>query len=451
MADTRGRMAAGEEQRKQALLQGPIRRIQRRMNLEVWAHGLIAPAWCAATGAALYRLVLRVHAPLAALAFLALAAAYWVVRTRPRLLTLSQAAVLADRGAQAGGLLLTRLEVPVGAWELALNERVRRVRPPAVALRRPLSHLALALAFTVLVLLLPLPAPASRHVNAAAATKLAQVESLAETLAREVPLGDDVRAELERLAAELSEGNFGAADWEAADGVEAALQKQAAAVAAELARAAEAARALEEGLAARQGAESLRAQEEELERALMALGSGQQAGTGQQDGRTPGQQDGGSKEGKPGTRPDSGRSPGEVSALRRALEQRQQQLAQGRDGRDGVPREGAGSREGREGRSSKKGKYGAGPGRGGGPRPLTFSGNEELHPERLKFAPLPEGQGGETGELWGLRGADPQPDMEASRGGPPGTVAEGESSPGQRWGPLLPRNRELVQRYFESP
>ncbi len=128
--------------------------------------------------------------------------------------------MLADRSANAGGLLLTRLERPVGDWELSVNQFARAVKPPEVQWRRPVGALLGALLFLVVGFLLPLPAPCARPINAAAAAKVAAVQAKAEALAKEEPLGAPMEEELRRLAEEVAEGRFDAGDWEAADGLE---------------------------------------------------------------------------------------------------------------------------------------------------------------------------------------------------------------------------------------
>src|SRR5438445_8332230 len=120
-------MPAGEEVRKNALVLARVRRVQRRLNAEVWLNAAVAPAWAAATGIALFRLVVRQYTPLAAVALALAGLALWTWRARRRLVPLSSAAVIADRQSGAGGLLLTRLEGPLGEWELTLNDRVRQV------------------------------------------------------------------------------------------------------------------------------------------------------------------------------------------------------------------------------------------------------------------------------------------------------------------------------------
>jgi hypothetical protein len=87
-------------------------------------------------------------------------------------------------------------------------------------------------------------------------------------------------------------------------------------------------------------------------------------------------------------------------------------------------------------------------GRGGESQPLVFGEEAEMDPDRLAFKPLPKGQGGEAGELWGLQAADPQPHGEGPGRAPQGSHAQGDTTAGHSAQPLLPRNRELVKRYF---
>jgi hypothetical protein len=78
-----------------------------------------------------------------------------------------------------------------------------------------------------------------------------------------------------------------------------------------------------------------------------------------------------------------------------------------------------------------------------------FGDEAEMDAERLAFQPLPQGQGGEAEELWGLRAAEPVTrEGPAPAGGGQGPGAQGEATAGHSGAPLLPRNRELVKRYF---
>jgi hypothetical protein len=72
-----------------------------------------------------------------------------------------------------------------------------------------------------------------------------------------------------------------------------------------------------------------------------------------------------------------------------------------------------------------------------------------MDPDRLKFQPLPPGQGGEASELWGLKAADPRHEgVTVMPSGARGPGVQGDATPGYSTGPLLPRNRDLVKRYF---
>jgi hypothetical protein len=466
-------MAVSEERRFQALVLAPVRRVQRRLNAVLWAEAGVAPVWAAATGCVLARLLLRDAAPWVLPVPLLAAGAWWLLRARARSVSLTQAAVMADRSAGAGGLLLTRLERPVGEWELSANQFARAVRMPPVRWKRPAGALLAALGFLAVGFLLPLPARHSRPANAAAAAKVAAVQAKAEALAREEPLGAPMEEELRRLSAEVAEGRFDAADWEAADSVEKSLEARAAKAAAELAAASQAARELEESLDAASGAEAAAREREALENALMALGhdnaaqsqQGQEGnGQGGQGSGGAGARDGGtgsaqSQQGSGSGRSGARGSRDEVANLREALERRQRELEQrfgqgnGKGSRRGEGQgegdgEGQGQRGGHASRQVGKGGKGAAPGRGGESQPLVFGEKAEMDPERLAFKPLPQGQGGEAQGLWGLKSADPEKREGGGGGGGQGTSAQGDAEAGHSAGPLLPRNRELVKRYF---
>ncbi|MBS1153672.1 MAG: hypothetical protein H6Q89_5370, partial [Myxococcaceae bacterium] len=82
---------------------------------------------------------------------------------------------------------------------------------------------------------------------------------------------------------------------------------------------------------------------------------------------------------------------------------------------------------------------------------LVFGGQAEIDPDRLKFQPLPQGQGGdEPGELWGLKAANPKKNSQGGAAAGSGSSATGEQAPGNRDGQLLPRNRALIQKYFDN-
>jgi len=495
-------MAASEERRFQALVLAPIRRVQRRLNAVAWAEAGIVPVWATATACVLARLLLREAVVWALPLLLSVGAGVWFWRGRSRGVSLEHAAVLADRSANAGGLLLTRLERSVGAWELAVNQLAGAVKLPRVDWRRPCAALMGAVLFAGAGFLLPMPAPRGRPVNAAAAAKVAAVQAQAEALAREEVLEEAVADELRRLAEEVAEGRFDSGDWEAVDALEQRLAEQAAEAAAQLARASHAARDLEEALGASGSAEAATREREALERALMALeggadGEGESRGgeprapeagaTAQGEGErasAQGQQGGRSGEASARAREQASGSPDQLASLRESLDRRRQSLEnrfdssgqnrsesqarraeRGRGGQgargSGSPRmgagEGSGEGEGQEGEgqgtrahASRGVRQGAGASRGGESQPLVFGGEAEMDPERLAFEPLPPGQGGdESGELWGLRAADPRRQAgPAGTGGAQGTRARGAATEGPGAEPLLPRNRDMVKRYF---
>lgn len=72
-----------------------------------------------------------------------------------------------------------------------------------------------------------------------------------------------------------------------------------------------------------------------------------------------------------------------------------------------------------------------------------------MDPDRLKFEPLPPGQGGDAEELFGMRAANPQKSQSGVTGGTSG-AASGTQARGNDDGALLPRNRQLIKRYFDS-
>ena len=377
--------------------------------------------------------------------------------------------MLADRSANAGGLLLTRLERPVGEWELAVNQFARAVKPPEVPLARPVGALLGALLFLAVGFLLPLPrADARVHINARAAAKVAAVQAKAEALAKEEPLGSPMEEELRRLAEEVAEGRFDAADWEAADGLEQAQSPSAPP------------RPPPSSRGASEAAPSWRSAGRRWrrgERGPRARGAGARARCALTDGRgRPGRTArasrrgegragtartvraresggaGGSRTGSGGTgwrsRAPSSQGSGKTASAKArrqpldpglrspapALEQRpaaarRTASARATPAAGGAPAsssrrtgpgpgpEGArarakgrararvrpGSRAQGSQHASHRGKGGAGVGRGGESSPLVFGGEAEMDPDRLKFQPLPEGQGGEADELWGLQ------------------------------------------------
>ena len=164
-------MSEREDRRPPSLLLASVRRVRRRLHTVRFAEAALLPLWAAATGCVLARLVLRDLSVWAFPPQVLAAGGWWVLRARARRVPLAHAAVLADRSAGAGGLLLTRLERPVGEWELAANQFARAIVPPPIAWRRPVGALLAALLFLAVGLGLPLPTRPVRPPNAAAAAK----------------------------------------------------------------------------------------------------------------------------------------------------------------------------------------------------------------------------------------------------------------------------------------
>jgi hypothetical protein len=81
---------------------------------------------------------------------------------------------------------------------------------------------------------------------------------------------------------------------------------------------------------------------------------------------------------------------------------------------------------------------------------LVFGGDAEMDPNRLKYEALPEGNGGEADELFGLRAANPKPNQNGQVSPATGRGASGDQAAGYDEGAMRPRNRALVQRYFDS-
>ena len=164
----------------------------------------------------------------------------------------------------------------------------------------------------------------------------------------------------------------------------------------------------------------------------------------------------------------------QADQLRRALEQRRQQLSnsfgQGnrQSGAGGQKQSGAGRQRG-QGRGGENGTESGStgldpnakghasrqvdPSAGHGPgedTPLVFGDDAELEPNRLKFEALPKGNGGEAEELYGLKAANPRTGRQPLSGGTSSGAAAGEQAPGNGEAPMLPKNRALIQRYFDT-
>ncbi len=86
----------------------------------------------------------------------------------------------------------------------------------------------------------------------------------------------------------------------------------------------------------------------------------------------------------------------------------------------------------------------------GGDTPLVFGDSAEMDPERLKFEALPKGNGGEGEELFGLRAANPKVGRQALNPGTSSGAQSGDQAPGNGEQPMLPKNRALIEKYFDT-
>ncbi len=476
-------MAAGEQRRLSAV-RSRIGRVQRRLNLELWVKTLPVPVWVGATVWAVVHLFLPWPAwPVVATVAIAVIATTTAL-TQPKRVSTSQAAVIADREVNAGGLLLTRLEVPVGPWELGLNQQLKSLRAPPLRVARPLAWALAGVGFGLAIGALPQAPTPTPRVSTVAATHVDRLEDKIEALAAESPTPESLATELARLQNEVAQGTFDDTDWEAADSLDHTLDQKAELAAAALANAERAAAQFAEALAHAQGEHAATQERDELERALMQLSDGQalqnaleQQGTDPDHAGRPSEGDGpntndatgspkpneGSQQPPKASKTSAKASAASAQALRQALQRRRERLAQSLGqphsasaglqsgpGQPGPPSDAPGS--GHPGGSSRDDEAGKpGGGGGGASRPIQFGDEAPIAPERLEFAPLPEGHGGdEPGTLYGLQGLDPRPNGRRPVLGGSGEGARGDQGTGFHSGPLLPRNRALVERYFHS-
>jgi hypothetical protein len=177
--------------------------------------------------------------------------------------------------------------------------------------------------------------------------------------------------------------------------------------------------------------------------------------SGAQASNQPVGKDGAAGTGKPG----HGQSAGDLKALRQTLQKRREQLAQkfpgaGQRGSpqsgpptDGIAREDHGTDQ--HSRSDSPEGSG-GNGRGWAPpAPHRFGEETQVQEDRLRLVQLNHSKKGhEPGELWGLVSARPSQTQDAPVSAPSGHGAGDETAPGPRGGPVPPRFRDLVQRYF---
>lgn len=398
--------------------------LRRRLNFEVFLDALVVPVWVSAGVFAASRLVL----PMGAVAVLALGLVASMVRAgtvvRRRGWTDEQAAVVLDRLAGSGGLLLTLREKPGRAWESRLDEHLRTVKPPALQVRRPLGALVGAVAFAAASLLVPVPERAEATPNTAAVTQLEKLELDQQTLAEEEALPEGIDEAIAKLREELEAGRFDATDWEASDTARETLQEAGQRRAGSLAEAEEAARRLSEALAKNAKEEAIAREREGLEKALAGV---------EREGAE-------GKAGKPGTA-----SQKELQELREALNRRrgslEKQFGKGRPAKAG---------SGRAGKKQRSGK--GGPAHGAAEdTPLRFGDELPVQTERLGFEALEKSRPGEEpGALWGLSSGVPETRDDVPLASPTGQARGHDDTPGVRDTTVPPRHRDTVRRYFDS-
>jgi len=464
-------MAAGEERRRIAVL-SRVGRVQRRLNIEVWLRALVAPLWVGVTVLVLAQVFSPFGLTAVVVGLVCVVSTVTVIQAWPRRISLREAAVVADRQAGSGGLLLTRLETPVGEWELGLNQQLKSLTMPKVRWRESGRWVLLAVLFAIAGFFVPKVQYPAKTLNAAAASRVDQLADKVEALAKEELMPEAIDNELARLQAELDRGAFDATDWEAADSLDQALNEKAASAAGDLSAAEQAAANLAKSLSQAQAIEKAAEDKAALEDALMKLGeSPGSASPSQQPGET-------GKDGQPKKEP-APSTAASADALREALAKRREALAKsfGQKAGKGSPQPGTsasskpgGSKGHGKGKGEKNGEgSGDGTGEGAGkghasrgakggaghgdapPAELVFGEEAQMDPDRLKLEALPQGHGGdEPGELLGLRAANPTAHDPVPRSPATGASAAGAQAAGHREGPLLPRNRALIDRYFQS-
>jgi len=434
--------------------------LRRHLNAERFVRNSVAPVWTAAAAFAAWRLLGGPHVPFAG-AILAMGAvvATLVLHRRTRW-SESDARILLDRLAGAGGLSLALAEVPGPEWEPVLESRLALAKLPPRDLGKPLGILAGAAVFCVVAMLLPKPIARVASPHAAASSHVAQAAEKAKPLEEENALEVALAAELERLKQEAEEGHFDASDWASLDAVNEALSQSAAQRAADLAAAEAAARDLADALSERADEETKTEAQEALENALTRL-AGYKSGGQELSGNEAQQAMAELKAKMASQSPEQAAAA--ARAMAKALEARRQavekgqaqpaQYASGSRGRQGQ-RQGSGQGQGQGKEGQGEGKEGEGdkPGSGGisrgpGAAPLTFGEEVPVHAERLSIAQLESPAPGDMGQLIGMTLGAPVP----GEGAPTpslGTAAAGPDGVGPESAPIAPRHRDLVKRYF---
>lgn len=442
------------------------RSLQLRLNTELALGVLPVPAWVAAAAFVSARFVSPALAWAASSMAVAGGLAWVVVHVRRHGYSEDQAAVVLDRAAKAGGLLLTVRERPSREWETALWEKVRDVRPPPLRIGRPAAMTAGALVFALIAAWVPMPEKPATSVDLAARSQVASAVGKAQTLASEMPLPEAISAELARLGEELRANSFDATDWEATDNVDDAIEDEARARGAALEKAAQAAERLAKTLGEGVEDEAVEREKEELEEALAELGEearkkgGSESSTDSREAggdadQSKAAEDRGGTNQAPSVKQGRGpRTRAEAQAMRDALDRRREELANRFADKGQGRGQAAGQRPGTgRGRGDNKGRPGFGPSHGPAEdTPLRFGDETKFQKDRLAFAPLPEGRGGDdSGTLWGMNRRAPTRGPGSPAAAPTGLASGLDQTPGANEGTVPPRHRELVRRYFDRP
>ncbi len=433
-----------------------VRSLRRHLDVEVLLRASAAPAWIAAAAFAAWRLLVGIQVPVAAGVAAAGALVSVALRFRGSAWTERQALVLLDRAAGAGGLALALAETRGPEWQEALARKLVAAKLPPRELGRPALALLGAAAFVAVSLLLPRYERTLTPMQTAAESHVQAAELIAEKYAQEEKVDPALLAELERLRQQAESGAFDASDWAALDAVGEALEQAASEKASDLAQAELAAQQLAETLDSRAGDEAEQRAREQLEEALAQLGEqdggqegeeGEPAQAGQQ-GR-PGQQ-GQQGQGKPGTARNT-RTSAQARELAEALSARRKAMESCSGGRSGQGESGQGQRstygESNESGAGQTGQ--AGISRGPGAAPVTFGPLHPIDPDRLLLEQLEKNAEGDPSELEGVRKVAPRPGQ-AGPGGTLGAPTAGPDGLVPEAGPLAPRHRDLVKRYFDS-
>lgn len=445
-------------------------RARRHLNRGVLLRAAVVPAWAAASIFGVYRLAIGPWSLVVGLAALLIAAGVAAWRFRRHAWSNDEAAVVLDRAAGAGGLLLALAERPDPRWQQQLAPKLVDVSLPRDPLGRPALALAGALAFAAITGALPEARPPVRPLQSAAASRVDALDHQAEPLAQEQVLPETLAEELARLREEARTGSFDAADWEASDVVESALSDAAAARESALAEAEAAARELEQALEKAADAEAVARARDALEEALAQLSEQSRRA----EGGEPSQAAAEASEAAAAqaelvqTAADARTMAEALEARRQALErafERQQGMAKGPRGEpgDGGPGQGQGEGDQGEGSGGQSGSeqgeaMGEGDGasepgigaptRGGGIAPVTFGEEVKVQADRLRLEALPPGEDDVADQLLGIERHAPQT-PESYSPTAPGAAGDGADGVGPNRTPVPPRHRELLRRYFD--